>query len=438
VAHSVSDAELVARAQSARDGDKFSRLWAGDTSQYGDDHSRADPALCALLAFWTGCDPERMDRLFRQSGLMREKWDRSDYRERTINNAVATVSQTSGGHSRGAGSELQPLPPNLLGELFNDHGNARRLLALYRRDLQYSYAMRKWLVWDQKRWTVDDRGLAEQLAKRAMLEFLRQAVEDGNETAAKFAARSLNRFRIANLLAMAQSEVPISTDELDVHPRERLLRLRGLVEGKAGERNKVVGLYCKSLLNDAELARQLEEIDKEAAGLASQIEALEEKQGSVDSNAAVLANAGALLTRLRERLDQPLTYERKRQLVELLVGGIRIETIRTSEKRENVVTVMYRFPSVVDTCTDRVHRGNEHESGRGAHRHHRTYAGHAVRPPMQHTARGRRRNFAAAADAGCPVCTASPAFIGQTHCGPGPVSEPYQNHIPLSLLRLLC
>jgi hypothetical protein len=35
--------------------------------------------LCFYLAFWTGGDPERMDLLFRESGLMREKWDRRHY-----------------------------------------------------------------------------------------------------------------------------------------------------------------------------------------------------------------------------------------------------------------------------------------------------------------------------------------------------------------------
>ncbi|MBM3271540.1 MAG: DUF3987 domain-containing protein, partial [Candidatus Sericytochromatia bacterium] len=34
-----------------------------------------DLALCSHLAFWTGPDPARIDRLFRQSGLMRDKWD---------------------------------------------------------------------------------------------------------------------------------------------------------------------------------------------------------------------------------------------------------------------------------------------------------------------------------------------------------------------------
>jgi site-specific DNA recombinase len=137
-----------------------------------------------------------------------------------------------------------------------------------------------------------------------------------------------------------------------VQDHQRLIRLRGLLEGKDRERNNVVGLYRKVMLNDAEFARQLDEIDKEGAGLACQIEELESKQGGVASNAAAVENVETLLTRLRERLDQPMTYERKRQLVELLVGGIRIDTIRTAEKRENVVTVTYRFASAVETCTD--------------------------------------------------------------------------------------
>jgi site-specific DNA recombinase len=135
--------------------------------------------------------------------------------------------------------------------------------------------------------------------------------------------------------------------------QDRVRRLQALLEAKADERNKVVGLYRKGLLNDAELDQQLAEIDKEAGGLSSQIEELERKLGSIDSNRPVLENTQALLTRLRERLDQPLTWERKRQLVELLVAGIRIETIRSGPKSENAVTVTYRFPSVTEACTGR-------------------------------------------------------------------------------------
>jgi len=36
-------------------------------------------ALCCLLVFWTGGDAHRVDRLFRASGLIREKWDEVHY-----------------------------------------------------------------------------------------------------------------------------------------------------------------------------------------------------------------------------------------------------------------------------------------------------------------------------------------------------------------------
>jgi hypothetical protein len=81
------DAEVVQKALAASKGERFARLWAGDTSGYGS-HSEADLALCGMLAFWTGGDATRMDSLFRRSGLYRKKWDREDYRDKTIAEAL--------------------------------------------------------------------------------------------------------------------------------------------------------------------------------------------------------------------------------------------------------------------------------------------------------------------------------------------------------------
>jgi hypothetical protein len=54
------------------------------------DRSSADAALAAHVAFWTGAHPSRMERLMRQSALVRPKWDdRPDYLQRTIVNACA-------------------------------------------------------------------------------------------------------------------------------------------------------------------------------------------------------------------------------------------------------------------------------------------------------------------------------------------------------------
>jgi primase-polymerase (primpol)-like protein len=77
------DVQLIERAMHARNGEKFSRLWQGDWSGYPS-QSEADAALCAILAHWTAGDTGRIQALFRQSGLYREKWERNDYRQRTI------------------------------------------------------------------------------------------------------------------------------------------------------------------------------------------------------------------------------------------------------------------------------------------------------------------------------------------------------------------
>lgn len=104
------DQALIIKAISSGDG-KFKRLWHGDLSDYDDDHSRADLALCSLLAFWTGRDFHRMDRLFRRSGLYREKWDRTDYREKTIGKAVASCQETYDSRFRTAPQESVAIGP---------------------------------------------------------------------------------------------------------------------------------------------------------------------------------------------------------------------------------------------------------------------------------------------------------------------------------------
>jgi primase-polymerase (primpol)-like protein len=87
----LDDADLLERAMNAANGDNFRRLWPGDTGEHAS-HSEADLALCSMLVFWTRGDPNRVDRLFRQSRLYREKWDRPDYRERTITRALEWVT----------------------------------------------------------------------------------------------------------------------------------------------------------------------------------------------------------------------------------------------------------------------------------------------------------------------------------------------------------
>lgn len=68
------DEEALAKSYPPNDADIYNR-------------SEADMALCTHLAWWTGRDGARMDRLFRESALYRDKWERGDYVEKTISGA---------------------------------------------------------------------------------------------------------------------------------------------------------------------------------------------------------------------------------------------------------------------------------------------------------------------------------------------------------------
>jgi putative DNA primase/helicase len=96
----LGDQEIIDRARAARNGAKFATLFYGSWEAAGyPSQSEADAALCSLLAFWAR-DEGQIDRIFRQSALMREKWDEQHhadgrtYGQATIERALSTVAET--------------------------------------------------------------------------------------------------------------------------------------------------------------------------------------------------------------------------------------------------------------------------------------------------------------------------------------------------------
>lgn len=132
----VEDADLIDLIRDSKQGDKFDRLFKGDFSEYAS-QSEADQALCAILAFWTNKDPDRMDRIFRQSELFRpKKWDQcyarsGTYGSRAIEKAIRWCTSTYGGPKRSkaaggpdeetkAGEEWQGLYSHVIQTVRND------------------------------------------------------------------------------------------------------------------------------------------------------------------------------------------------------------------------------------------------------------------------------------------------------------------------------
>ena len=88
----LADDELIRKACDSKNGIEFAYLYKGDITSYANDHSAADMAFCQMLAFWCNRDKQKMDRIFRTSGLMRPKWDQmrgsKTYGEITLDNAL--------------------------------------------------------------------------------------------------------------------------------------------------------------------------------------------------------------------------------------------------------------------------------------------------------------------------------------------------------------
>lgn len=105
-----SDEDLIRRAMRSQSSSSafggkasFADLWNCNiealSRTYPDagrayNESQADAALAQHLAFWTGNNCERIERLMMQSKLVRDKWNREDYIERTILNAVSQQFDT--------------------------------------------------------------------------------------------------------------------------------------------------------------------------------------------------------------------------------------------------------------------------------------------------------------------------------------------------------
>jgi putative DNA primase/helicase len=74
------------------------KLWDGDTSDHGGDHSAADFALVGCI--YRLCGAEHVDTVFRRSGLMRPKWDTKrgakTYGEQTIDRVIASTRSAPG------------------------------------------------------------------------------------------------------------------------------------------------------------------------------------------------------------------------------------------------------------------------------------------------------------------------------------------------------
>ena len=153
----MDDQTLLEKARQSKNGLAFDALWSGDTSAHNEDASSADLALLNLLAFWTGKDSTRMDRLFRQSGLMRDKWDESHYSngqtygQASLDKAITDCREVYSGKSNNSYFLYSESPEQVKEKtdcLFSDYGNAVILRDYLSGELAYTPGI-GWLGYDE-------------------------------------------------------------------------------------------------------------------------------------------------------------------------------------------------------------------------------------------------------------------------------------------------
>ena len=140
----LNENEILTAARNSRNGMLFSELYAGSwQGRYGS-QSEADMAFCSMLAFWFQCDFDKMDAVFRKSGLMRDKWDRkqsgSTYGALTLKKAISdctSVYTPSAPNDDDFSITIKSAKPRYYS--FDDMGNAQRLYDMFGDKIRYNF-----------------------------------------------------------------------------------------------------------------------------------------------------------------------------------------------------------------------------------------------------------------------------------------------------------
>ena len=227
----LSDESVIAKALASKQGEKFRSLWEGNLPE-GMSHSEADQALCTMLAFWCGGDTDQMDRLFQESGLMREKWDREDYQTATLNKAVAmttefykplNIADAKTDFSTPAVFLSQICPENNPRYPWTEIGYGRLFADCYREIARFVPERKSWYCYRDGIWTADTGSLQTmELCKELADALMIHALTIQNEQQRKEYLKNYSKWQVRRtreiILKDAQSIHPISIKEFDSDP----------------------------------------------------------------------------------------------------------------------------------------------------------------------------------------------------------------------------
>jgi len=196
-----------------------------------EDAQIGDLFLCQKLAFITGNDPERIDRLFRQSARMRAAWEKESYRNNIIVEAVRSTPKAYTGTRQRAERQRHVKTAELAAKgddpdryRLHDVGNAERFKRRHGENVKHNHTHKVWHVWTGKQWAEDNKEVVIDLAKEVADHVHEEAAiaQNSNDAIAicEWAKRTHNDKRIGAMVQLAKSDPTIArvSQEFDSDP----------------------------------------------------------------------------------------------------------------------------------------------------------------------------------------------------------------------------
>lgn len=229
----LADNEVIEKASSASNKDKFLALWNGNLKGYSS-QSEADLALVSILAFYCGKDEKQMDRLFRKSKLYRNKWDENrghdTYGNLTIKKAISSVNET-----------YKPFNISSAFENFNDElirlkemgcpnkykwddiGSSLLFADFYKDILRYVPERKSWIIYKDGYWQKDTGSIYAMKLCMKLAELLKMCVSEVKEENKwqdfiKYAKRWNSHNNRVTILKDAQVHHPVKFSDFDKDP----------------------------------------------------------------------------------------------------------------------------------------------------------------------------------------------------------------------------
>lgn len=235
------DNEIIEKAVHSKNGERFKKLMQGDWQSYYGSQSEADLAFANMLAFWTGRELGKMDSIYRQSGLMRPKWDerhgKTTYGYSTLNKAINETHDVFEGRIEKQINKYnlsflnkdrkkkKKTPPRS----WDDSGNAKRLTDNYGDVIRYSYVDKKWYIYNGVNWEQDEKGFIYKLVDNVADDLKKEKVKipegtdekdekDIIKNFNKFVSRTQSHQGKLNMVKETQHHVSITHGEFDTDP----------------------------------------------------------------------------------------------------------------------------------------------------------------------------------------------------------------------------